>query len=143
MMKRYLWLCLILAGCSSSAGQQFSTDAAKQIHAGTSKSAVENLLGPPLSRNMVKGEETWQYTYFASNNSYSPTTFIPYVNMVAGGVATTTASKTISIRFRGESVASCTINISSQNTSTSGGLMTGYHQDGGQAQTFENDCDKQ
>lgn len=142
-MKRYLWLCLMLAGCSSSSGQQFSSDAAKQIHAGTPKSAVENLLGPPLSRSMVKGEETWQYSYTASNTSFSPATFIPYVNMVAGGASNTSSSRMINIRFRGENVASCTINITSQNTSTTGGYIAGYRQDGGQTQTFENDCDKQ
>jgi len=143
-MKRYLWLCFLLAGCSTnSGGQQFSSDAAKQIHVGTPKSAVQTLLGAPFTRSVANGEETWTYSYVESNTSVSPVSLIPYVGMVAGGATNSSVSKIISIRFRGGNVARCSINISTQNTSMSGGALTGFRQDGGQTQTFENDCDKQ
>ena len=144
IMKRYVWFCLVLAGCSTnSGGQQFSTDAARQIHVGIPKSSVQTLLGAPLNRSVVNGEETWTYSYVESNTSVSPVSLVPYVNMVAGGATNSSVSKTISIRFRGGNVARCSINISAQNTSMSGGFVSGYRQDGGQTQTFENDCDKQ
>jgi outer membrane protein assembly factor BamE (lipoprotein component of BamABCDE complex) len=143
-MKRYVLLCLILTGCmTNSGGQQFSTDAARQVHVGTPKSTVQTLLGAPLTRSLVNGEETWTYTYVESNTSVSPVSFVPYVNLVAGGATNASVSKIISIRFRGENVARCSIKLSTQNTSMSGGPLGGYRQDGGQTQTFENDCDKQ
>ena len=136
-------LVLCLMGCTTVGGRQFSVDAARQIHTGvTDKAGVQSLLGPPYSRNSSYGNETWQYMYTRVSAAAGAQAFIPVIGpFLPGAASTSTDMRMVMISFDGGVVSKCTITVTS-NTSSTGGGLAGELMGSGTQSTDVSDCSK-
>lgn len=114
----------MLSACGSTAGQQFSVNAARQIKPGvTNKDEVTRFLGAPLSRVSINGEDTWTYTYARSSMGLGAQNFIPVVGpFLPGAQSASYDMRSIKIDFHGDIVSKCTLTISSTSAENQGGL---------------------
>jgi outer membrane protein assembly factor BamE (lipoprotein component of BamABCDE complex) len=117
-----------LSSCTSKQGQDFAATNADQIRVGvTNKATVQSLLGPPLNTNIKGPDETWAYSYSATDTSavYGTTVggLIPIVGpLVALGSMNspiTSDQKQISITFHNDIVQTCVVRL----MATSGTMM--------------------
>lgn len=94
-------LALTLAGCATS-GRKIDQTAAAQIQQGvTTKAEVRQLLGAPDSIIQTgDGAEWWTYSY--TRASSRPSSFVPVVNLFAGGVDV--QQQTVQVEFDGAGV---------------------------------------
>ena len=114
----------LLSACTSTAGQQFSVNAARQIRPGvTDKSQVQSYLGQPLSRVNINGEDTWTYSYANTSVDIGAQNFIPIVGpFLPGAQGASYDVSSVTINFRGDIVSKCTLTTSSTTAESQGGL---------------------
>jgi outer membrane protein assembly factor BamE (lipoprotein component of BamABCDE complex) len=137
---------VLLTGCQTASGPQVSTNDVTQIQVGrTDKATIEGLLGKPTYRNVVRsGEETWIYSGYqtggdaggravAGVGAFTVGTvvggFVPIVGpLVAAGATaaamngaqSTSQTKTLTVIFKKNVVASCRLTTSTTTITTSG-----------------------
>lgn len=138
--------CLLLAGCSTQSGQDFSAANASQIKSGeTDKATVVKNLGQPFQKYVAPtGDETW--TYFFNRTSYSPTAaaFVPFVGpMLPNSGKATADSRQMTVTFHGNIVASCNLTVT--NSAATSSAMGGYgavqaNLGGGNSMTQSTNC---
>jgi outer membrane protein assembly factor BamE (lipoprotein component of BamABCDE complex) len=119
---------LFLSACVSKQGQDFSAVGAEQIKIGTtSKTTVEQLLGPPLTKDIKGVDESWGYSYAATDASNavagsSIAAGVPIVGpLLSVGVMqntpTTNESRQVLITFHRDIVQTCNVRlVSGTNT---------------------------
>lgn len=138
-MKKIVLPCLFLSACSTTSGQQFSIELANQIHLGADKSAVQNVLGPPLSQTVTNNDESWAYAYSKTTSTPTAAAFIPGIGGFVGGANTSSAAKQVQVMFHNGKVTRCVVTVSNNNSSVEGMAMSLSQ---GQSKTVETDCDK-
>ena len=114
---------LCLCGCTAQQGQNFNASGAEQIRVGvTTKSAVEQAMGPPLTRDIKGDTETWMYSYSATDTSGPVAgSMLAGVPLVGGIIMASTMqnaqmateSKQVSITFSRGVVQACNVILSS------------------------------
>lgn len=110
---------LALAGCSSVGNQSLKNETqesvkSKIVKGKTTKGDVLASFGEPDSRSLIDGEEQWYYTMY--NSQSKATSFIPVIELFAGGADTQLSSLTI--MFKGEKVDSYVFNAGKNNVKT-------------------------
>jgi len=125
------------SGCTRTAGQEFDISAAKNIHVNsTDMMTVERYLGPPLNRQSIHGKETWYYSFVNSSAAPTAKAFIPLVGpMMQGAYTGNVDSRSVSITFDRNIVASCVITTSSNKSNDA--LIGSYS-----GNTVQKNCDE-
>jgi outer membrane protein assembly factor BamE (lipoprotein component of BamABCDE complex) len=85
-----------VSGCVSAMGSKRSADptlVAQIKEHRTTKDEVRPIIGDPNAVSFMQDDEVWTYTY--CKMTMRPTNWIPYVNLVAGGYDTQSASVTV------------------------------------------------
>jgi outer membrane protein assembly factor BamE (lipoprotein component of BamABCDE complex) len=114
---------LFLSSCASNQGQDFAATNTEQIRIGvTDKDTVQRLLGPPLSTNIIGADETWGYSYSATNSTGTIAGLTmgavipvvgPLVTLGTMNSPVTTDQKQVSITFHNNIVRTCVITLAS------------------------------
>lgn len=115
-----------LSGCFGfKTGQKFDDSSVKNIRTGkTTRAEVMQMFGQPPTRNSTGGgSETWMYQYNEIQSHATAATYIPIVNIFAGGAKSTSNQQTLTVQFLGDVVSACTYGKSSSDTSVSTSLL--------------------
>ena len=131
-MKLSPWCVAVVAVCLSGcfgykAGNKFDDSFVKNIRTGKSTRAdVVQMFGQPPTRNSTGGgNETWTYSYSEMKSHATAATYIPIVNIFAGGAKSTTNTQTLTVKFSGDMVSSCVYGKSSSGLNVSTSLLGG------------------
>lgn len=104
-------LIVIAGGCAvtGSTGKKFDTSAVSSIKNGvTTKQQVLDRLGPPRTKNVaIGGSEMWTYQFTTTTGEVGAIDFVPIVGTLTPNARSST-SDTVTIQFRGDTVADCT-----------------------------------
>lgn len=143
------WSCAIVAislsGCfGMRSGQKFDDSSVKNIRTGkTTKTEVLSFFGqPPTRTSLGGGQETWTYQYQEIKSHATAATYIPIVNMFAGGAESTTETQALTIQFKDNVVSACTYGKSSSAATVNTGLVGMGTSDGGQGNNVTTPCEE-
>ena len=111
---------LLLLSCTSQQGHDFAVNNTDQIKVGvTDKVTVERLLGPPLNKSIKGPDETWVYSYSATDTTAGAVMgggmMVPIVGplIYMGGLNTpiTSDQREVTITFRKDTVQTCVVRL--------------------------------
>ncbi|MEP3422879.1 MAG: hypothetical protein ABJN35_14155 [Erythrobacter sp.] len=119
-------IALSLAGCASTAGQNFDTARVSEMRIGqTTPQQTIAALGEPYSRNIaIDGSEQWMYFLAKGKSRITAKHFIPFVGpFMSGASEAELEQKTLNLSFANGVLASCKLTL--RNSAGSGDGVSG------------------
>lgn len=134
-----------LSGCfGMKTGQKFDDSSVKNIRTGkTTKAEVIQKFGQPPTRNSTGGgKETWSYQYQEIKSHATAASYVPVVNIFAGGGKSKMESQTLIVNFEGDIVSACTYGKSSSGSTVNTGLVGMGSTSGGNNNSVTTPCEE-